>query len=74
MVSFKSDLTVASFLSLGVFANAVLGQNITNDSHFYGQVPPVYPTRTFWQKIFQEPSLMAVISPDARFFEMASSA
>lgn len=44
MVAFTSRIATASCLSLGVLVG-VQGQNITSDTHFYGQVPAVYPSR-----------------------------
>lgn len=36
----------ASFLSLALYQNTVAAQaNITEDSFFYGESPPVYPSR-----------------------------
>jgi hypothetical protein len=39
-------------LSLMLFQSTVLGQaNITQDSYFYGQSPPVYPSRNVLGKV-----------------------
>lgn len=27
---------------------AVAGENVTSDSYFYGQSPPIYPSRMLW--------------------------
>jgi hypothetical protein len=32
-------------------ANIVVGQEITEDSYFYGQSPPVYPSREFYHPV-----------------------
>lgn len=43
--------SVSGFLALSLLNHGVLAQNqadvITDDAHFYGQSPPVYPTREF---------------------------
>ncbi|KFY67094.1 hypothetical protein V496_01748 [Pseudogymnoascus sp. VKM F-4515 (FW-2607)] len=44
MVSFTTRLTTVSCLSLSIFAGAASGQNITDDSYFYGQSPSVLPS------------------------------
>lgn len=62
MVSFTTRLTTVSCLSLSIFAGAASGQNITDDSYFYGQSPSVLPSR----KIF-----VPNLSPDFYYFSSA---
>lgn len=45
MVSFLTRLVTASYLSLGILSSQVHGQNITNDTYFYGQSESVLPSR-----------------------------
>jgi len=47
MVSFMTRLVTASCFSLGFFSGVVHGQNITNDTYFYGQSESVLPSREF---------------------------
>ena len=53
MVSFTMQLLRVSIVSILLFRSSVLGvvvprqSEITEDSYFYGQSPPVYPTRMF---------------------------
>ncbi|KAH7382877.1 putative beta-glucosidase M [Cadophora sp. MPI-SDFR-AT-0126] len=54
MVSFLTRLVTASYLSLGILSSQVHGQNITNDTYFYGQSESVLPSpqmpgRLSWQ-------------------------
>ncbi|OBT60271.1 hypothetical protein VE03_10208 [Pseudogymnoascus sp. 23342-1-I1] len=44
MVSFTTSLATISCLSLSIFAGAASGQNITDDTYFYGQSPSVLPS------------------------------
>lgn len=45
MVSFTTRLTTVSYLSLSIFTGTAFGQNITDDTYFYGQSPSVLPSR-----------------------------
>jgi len=50
MLLITSDLAKVG-LSLAIYASTAQGQNITSDTHFYGQSPPFYPSRMFPQSI-----------------------
>jgi len=46
------NLLRALVLSLALYRNAVVAQAIiTEDSYFYGESPPVYPSREFYNTI-----------------------
>lgn len=42
---------VAIVIGFVGIANFVVGQEITEDSHFYGESPPVYPSREFYEPV-----------------------
>lgn len=60
MVSFLTRLATASCLSLGIFSSIVQGQNITNDTYFYGQSESVLPSREFLSRNTQNDSIYNV--------------
>ena len=40
---------------LGLSLSAVAAENITSDAYFYGQSPPVYPSRMWQYSLFPVP-------------------